>query len=153
MAPGGELQGWRAKVTQVWELLSYHKQKKMNWGRGCCFVFLLVLMFQDIIFEFDHGLYLRDSAFENKACNIYHLLVKVQKSPRRFTVLPMTPQPHIHTHPCTHTHTVLPSWTEENAQNYCICISYFIKYMDQTVPVPTETKRILNLSNATQIPQ
>lgn len=60
-------------------------------------------MFQDIIFEFDHGLYLRDSAFENKACNIYHLLVKVQKSPRRFTVLPMTPQPHIHTHPCTHT--------------------------------------------------
>lgn len=120
-------------------------KKNSKWmGRGILLFFwswcsnILYLIWPQTTFK-------RFCLLENKAFNIYLLLAKVQKCPRRFTVLPIPP-PTTHTLPETCT---LPSWTEENAHNYFISISYFIKYMEQADQVPTESKGILCLFTAT----
>lgn len=118
MSPGVRGAGAGSKSYQAWELLASHKlkkKKKINneWGKILCFTSGLHLPIHYI--WFDHRLHLRGSASQkNEAFNIYHLLAKVQKCPRRVTVLPIPP-------PTTHTFTetcTLPGWTEGNAHNY-----------------------------------
>ena len=159
MSPGVEVGGggwgWEQKshmLENYWPIINRKKKIQNELEREVLFSSGLNL---PIYWTWPQITFKRFCLLEKKGFNIYHLLVKLQKT----HCTANSPSKHIYTfsqkwaHPCEHIHTVLTSWTKENAQNYFIYISYFIKYVDQTIPVPTKYKGILNLFNAIQIPQ